>query len=54
MKRDGTGVQTNDACTITAGTWVSPYDNITFTVGHDLDIDHLVPLKNAWIVSRPT
>lgn len=44
-------MQTNDRCTVGSGNWVSPYDDAQFTQGHDLDIDHLVPLKNAWVVS---
>ena len=48
LKRDGTGVIVNSACTATSGTWYSPYDGATWTLGSDLDIDHVVPLKNAW------
>lgn len=33
---------------ITGGQWTSPYDNITVTDPHRLDIDHLVPLQEAW------
>ncbi|KAF8966799.1 hypothetical protein BDZ97DRAFT_1806513 [Flammula alnicola] len=49
LKRDGTNVVTNSACTATSGTWLSPYDNVATTLASDLDIDHLVPLKEAWI-----
>lgn len=42
---------TNDACASTSGTWKSPYDGATWTQASDIDIDHMVPLKNAWIVS---
>ncbi|MGB0098722.1 MAG: DUF1524 domain-containing protein, partial [Nocardioides sp.] len=35
-------------CTITEGDWLSPYDRETWTQGSDVDIDHLVPLKEAW------
>ena len=51
LKRDGSDVKTNAACTAQSGSWVSAYDGQTITVPHDLDIDHMVPLKNAWIVS---
>ena len=51
LKRDGTNVVTNDACASTSGTWKSPYDGATWTQASDIDIDHMVPLKNAWIVS---
>lgn len=49
--RDGTDVQTNERCTVTTGNWTSPYDGVTFDTGRDLDIDHFIPLKNAWTVS---
>lgn len=51
LKRDGTGVVVNSACTAQSGDWISPYDNAAFTNASKLDIDHMVPLKNAWIVS---
>ena len=35
-------------CTPTAGEWLSPYDHQTWTASSDVDIDHLVPLKEAW------
>ncbi|KAJ3493181.1 hypothetical protein NLG97_g4896 [Lecanicillium saksenae] len=49
LKRDGKDVKTGSSCKVTAGTWVSPYDDTTWTDGSKLDIDHLVPLENAWI-----
>ncbi|KAJ7741381.1 hypothetical protein B0H16DRAFT_1423886 [Mycena metata] len=49
LKRDGTNVVTNTACTATSGNWVSPYDGVPTTLASDLDIDHLVPLKEAWL-----
>ncbi|KAH8118645.1 hypothetical protein DFH11DRAFT_1686750 [Phellopilus nigrolimitatus] len=49
LKRDGTNVVVNSACASTSGTWVSPYDGVTTTDASDFDIDHLVPLKEAWI-----
>ncbi|KAF5976623.1 bacterial-type extracellular deoxyribonuclease [Fusarium bulbicola] len=49
LKRDGTSVVTNSACAATSGTWKSPYDGATWTQASDIDIDHMVPLKNAWI-----
>jgi len=39
---------TNSACVATSGTWFSPYDNKTWSAVLDVDIDHMVPLKNAW------
>lgn len=35
-------------CALTGGSWLSLYDGLTFTDGGDLDIDHLVPLAEAW------
>src|SRR5690606_713514 len=45
---DGQGVVTGDDCRITAGTWFSVYDGQTLTDPSDVDIDHMVPLANAW------
>jgi hypothetical protein len=52
LKRDGTNVVTSSACAATSGTWVSPYDGATWTASSDVDIDHLVPLSNAWKVIK--
>ena len=54
LKRDGEGVQVNNACEAQSGSWISPYDNASFTNASSLDIDHMVPLKNARIVSSPS
>lgn len=51
LERDGSGVVTSSACAATSGTWVSPYDGATWTAAGDVDIDHMVPLGNAWSVS---
>lgn len=48
LKRDGTNVVTDDQCRPVSGTWESPYDNATWTNPQDLDIDHVVPLAEAW------
>ncbi|WP_338683256.1 HNH endonuclease family protein [Streptomyces acidiscabies] len=48
LKRDGSGVVTDSACASTSGSWYSPYDGATWTAASDLDIDHLVPLAEAW------
>jgi hypothetical protein len=37
-----------EGCTPTRGEWFSPYDHATWTASSDVDIDHLVPLKEAW------
>ncbi|KAK9419591.1 hypothetical protein SUNI508_07327 [Seiridium unicorne] len=52
LKRDGTGVTIGSDCYPTAGSWKSPYDGATWTAPSDVDIDHMVPLKNAWLVSN--
>ncbi|MET9874345.1 HNH endonuclease family protein [Actinacidiphila glaucinigra] len=48
LKRDGSGVVTDSACAATSGSWYSVYDGATWTAAADLDIDHLVPLAEAW------
>jgi hypothetical protein len=48
LKRDGSNVQTDSACAATSGSWYSPYDGATWSAASDLDIDHLVPLAEAW------
>ncbi|WP_432091471.1 HNH endonuclease family protein [Streptomyces sp. NRRL F-5630] len=35
-------------CKLTGGIWKSPYDDRTFDNARSLDIDHLVPLAEAW------
>lgn len=51
LKRDGENVEVSDTCKVQSGTWVSPYDGVTVTSATKIDIDHFVPLENAWIVS---
>ncbi len=48
LKRDGTSIVTNSSCYPTSGRWYSPYDGATWTAASDLDIDHMVPLAEAW------
>ena len=45
--RDGEGVRVDDDCSVT-GTWLDPYTGATLTDSADVDIDHVVPLANAW------
>lgn len=40
--------QVGDACDVSTGRWFSYYDRETWTRSSDVDIDHLVPLKEAW------
>ncbi|MFY1585096.1 HNH endonuclease family protein [Micromonospora sp. WMMD734] len=35
-------------CTLSGGRWYSYYDNAYWTATGDLDIDHMVPLAEAW------
>lgn len=49
LKRDGRDVRTDAQCRPISGTWYSPYDGATWTKPSDVDIDHLVPLGNAWV-----
>ncbi len=48
LKRDGSGVVTDSSCAATSGSWYSPYDGATWYAASDVDIDHLVPLAEAW------
>jgi hypothetical protein len=48
LKRDGSNVVTSSACAATSGSWYSPYDGATWTAASDVDIDHVVPLAEAW------
>lgn len=43
-----TPVRVGASCSITGGTWFSAYDGVTTTDASTFDIDHLVPLKEAW------
>lgn len=48
LKRDGSNVVTDSACASTSGSWYSPYDGATWSAASDVDIDHVVPLAEAW------
>lgn len=48
LKRDGTNVVVDSSCAPTSGSWRSPYDGATWTAASDVDIDHVVPLAEAW------
>ncbi|MCM2281295.1 MAG: HNH endonuclease family protein [Bdellovibrionaceae bacterium] len=48
----------DNACKVRSGAWYDPYTNRIFKTSHSLQIDHVVPLKNAymtgaWRWSRP-
>ncbi|WP_129841922.1 HNH endonuclease family protein [Streptomyces sp. RFCAC02] len=48
LARDGEDVETGDTCQPVSGSWYSPYDDTTRTSPSDVDIDHVVPLAEAW------
>jgi hypothetical protein len=47
LKRDGTKVKLS-GCNVVAGTWKSLYDGVVITSPTKIDIDHMVPLADAW------
>ncbi len=48
LKRDGTGVTVDSQCEPTAGRWYSVYDATWVEDDSSVDIDHIVPLAEAW------
>jgi hypothetical protein len=49
LARDGEDIETQeDSCRVVSGTWYSAFDGETLTDPSDIDIDHMVPLANAW------
>jgi hypothetical protein len=48
LKRDGIDVAVDSNCQPVSGRWYSPYDNVTLYSASDVDIDHVVPLAEAW------
>lgn len=50
LKRDSISLPQVDpiSCDVIAGDWVSPYDGARWTNPTDIDIDHVVALKEAW------
>lgn len=41
-------VQIGSGCSISGGRWFSIYDNVETTDSSKFDIDHMVPLSEAW------
>lgn len=39
---------TSGKCTVATGRWFSYYDRVSWTLASDVDIDHMVPLAEAW------
>ncbi|GAA3678598.1 HNH endonuclease family protein [Nonomuraea antimicrobica] len=48
LARDGADVKQDENCRAISGTWHSEYDGRDFTSASALDIDHMVPLAQAW------
>ncbi|MFJ8582537.1 HNH endonuclease family protein [Micromonospora sp. NPDC093277] len=48
LKYDGSNVTVDSTCKATAGSWYSEYDGVTTTDASSFDIDHMVPLAEAW------
>lgn len=48
LKRDGSNVVTDSACESTSGSWYSVYDATWIEDDSGIDIDHIVPLAEAW------
>jgi hypothetical protein len=48
LVRDGQNVKVGSGCKVTSGTWYDPYTDQSYSDPQDLDIDHVVPLANAW------
>lgn len=47
LQRNGESIKLS-GCNVVAGRWDSPYDGLVLTDPADVDIDHVVPLANAW------
>jgi hypothetical protein len=54
LQRTGESVRTIEGCKIVQGKWISPYDGKSTGDPQDLDIDHMVPLANAWRTGAAT
>jgi len=48
LMRDGESVVVGEGCDVESGRWLDPYTRRTYTDPLDIDIDHLVPLANAY------
>jgi hypothetical protein len=49
LLRDGLDATVGSGCAVTATHWRSVYDGLVSTVRGRVDIDHIVPLANAWV-----
>ncbi|PRY00844.1 HNH endonuclease family protein [Allonocardiopsis opalescens] len=48
LRRDGTNVTVGNDCYPTSGSWYSPYDGVTLSSPSQVQIDHMIPLAEAW------
>lgn len=48
LQRQGAEVRSDKNCKAVAGSWTSPYDGVVVKDAGDVDIDHTVPLAEAW------
>ncbi|WP_230480234.1 HNH endonuclease family protein [Nocardiopsis kunsanensis] len=48
LERDGEDVEVDDDCQPVSGRWDSRYDDEVLTDAQEIDIDHMVPLKEGW------
>jgi hypothetical protein len=49
LVRDGKGEEdVGRYCDVNSGTWFDPYTGNTYYDPSDIDVDHVVPLANAW------
>jgi len=48
LQRQGSEVARDASCRAVSGKWTSPYDGVAVTDANKLDIDHMVPLAEAW------
>lgn len=48
MMESQIAVTSRGSCTVSTGQWTSAYDGVTMTDASGLDIDHFVPLNEAW------
>lgn len=48
LQRQGTAVARDTKCRATSGKWLSLYDSVEIADATKVDIDHMVPLAEAW------
>lgn len=48
LQKTGKGVRSNKNCTVVAGTWTDSYSGATVNSPKKVDIDHMIPLAEAW------